>query len=141
MLVSTAVFALALSPISPASTQLNTGFLWYPQNDLTPTEVTQIHALIDTIPADAPILTQNQFFPHVSSRRNAYSIPVTPFNEAQLPQIEAYLKTIMGGCDYVLLDAGDGAQLTPVAVRLAGSDTGLREVARVGNTTLYRRTP
>jgi uncharacterized membrane protein len=141
MLVSTAVFALALSPISPASTQLNNGYLWYPQNDLTPAEVTQIHEIIDTIPADASILTQNQFFPHVSSRANAYSVPVTPFSDTQLPQIEEYLKTIMGGCDYVLLDSGDGAQLTPMAVSLAETDAGLKAAARAGNTTLYRRTP
>jgi len=141
MLVSTAVFALALSPISPATTQLNSGFLWYPQNNLTPTEITQIHEIIDTIPPDASILTQNQFFPHVSSRANAYSVPVTTFSEAQLPRIEEYLKTIMGGCDYVLLDPGDGAQLTPLAIRLAEADAGLKVAARAGNTTLYRRTP
>jgi len=143
MLVSTTVFALALSPLSPASTMLadDTYILWYPRNNLTPAEVADIHALIDTVPGDAPILTQNHLFPHVSGRINAYAIPVTTFADEQLPTIETYLSELIDRSEYVLLDASDGNPLTPQTIRLVEANPGFAKTASAGDVTLYRRQP
>jgi uncharacterized membrane protein len=140
ILVATTIFAIAFSPLSPASTQLNR-VLWYPTNTLTTAEIAETHALLSQIPEDAAILTQNSLFPHVSGRINAYAVPVTNFSDTQLPAMEEYLKTIIAESDYVLLDPRDASQLTPIAVHLAEADPGLKPVAHAGNTTLWSRAP
>lgn len=143
ILVSTTIFALALSPLSPASAQLSESpnILWYPRNDMTPSEVYGVHAMIADVPADASILTQNHLFPHLSGRLNAYALPVTPFGDTQLPAVEEYLKILMARSEYILLDLNDGNTLTPIAVRLVEADPGYKPVDSVGDVTLYRRTP
>jgi uncharacterized membrane protein len=143
ILVSTAVFALALSPLSPASTYLSddSNVLWYPRNHMTPTEVAGIHTLIDSIPREASILTQNHLFPHVSGRINAYAIPVTPFRDTQLPTIEEYLRSLMERSEYILLDPSDGNQLTPIIIHLVKADENLKPIGSVNEVTLYRRLP
>lgn len=143
MVVSTAVFALALSPLSPASTYLSdvSNILWYPRNHMTPTEIAEVHAMMATIPGDASILTQNHLFPHVSGRINAYAIPVTPFGDTQLPAVEEYLRSLMERSEYILLDSSDGNPLTPLVIRLVEADQRYKPVTSVGDVTLYRRTP
>ncbi|HIH89538.1 TPA: DUF2079 domain-containing protein [Candidatus Bathyarchaeota archaeon] len=117
----------------------DTYILWYSRNNLTPAEVVDIHALIDTVPGDASILTQNHLFPHVSGRINAYAIPVTTFADEQLPAIETYLSGLIDRSDYVLLDTSDGNPLTPLTIRLIEADLRFAKTASAGDFTLYRR--
>jgi hypothetical protein len=119
----------------------DTHLLWYPRNNLTPAEVADIHALIDAVPGDAPILTQNHLFPHVSGRINAYAIPVIIFADEQLPAMETCLSGLIDRSDYILLDASDGNPLTPPTIHLVEANPGFAKTASAGDVTLYRRQP
>ncbi len=143
MTISTAVFTLVLSPLSPASACLNASpsLLWYPDNTMTPTDVAGVHAMIDSIPRDASVLTQNHLFPHLSTRLEAYAVPVASFTPTQLPAVEEYLRDLMARSEYLLVDAADGGQLTPTLIRLIWDAGTHEEVASSGAVTLYRRKP
>ena len=140
--ISTVAFALVFSPISPASTYLNASLslLWYPDNTMTPATIAEIHAMIASIPADASVLTQNHLFPHVSTRLEAYAVPVVHFDAQQLPAIEEYLRQLIARSEYLLIDSTDGGQLTPTLLRLIKAGTH-SAVDSHGAVTLYRRAP
>lgn len=141
--VSTAAFALALSPLSPLSTNLSASpsLLWYPNNSMTPTTIGEINSLIASIPSSASVLTQNHLFPHVSTRLEAYVIPVVHFDAQELPTVEAYMRQLISRSEYILIDSTDGAQLTPTLLRLIEEAGTHRAIDSRGSVTLYRRVP
>ena len=60
--------------------------------------------LIDLIPKDASVLTQNNIFPHVSNRRDAYVFPfASTFSHSEdfESTLEAYLEKV----EFILIDA------------------------------------
>ena len=77
MLVVSIVSTVTLNPLSPFADPLaKEGVWWYPGGDLTPNENSvSLSELVNLIPSNASILTQNHVFPHVSSRINAYVLP------------------------------------------------------------------
>ncbi len=105
-LIASSLMILALSPISPASETLNRGndLLWYPPQPRITARVRETHRIIDSVPGDAAILTQNHIFPHVSDRVDAYALPVPQFSPEQQAYLENYIDTLIERCDYVLLD-------------------------------------
>ena len=106
ILLASIISITVTSPISPVSTRLNSYgyFLWYP-DPCRKTETTlELHALIDLIPGDASVLTQNHIFPHVSCRTNAYLIPARDFNAEQSEVIEGYIDWLIDKSDVVLID-------------------------------------
>ena len=105
-LLASTLMILALSPISPASEILNRGnnLLWYPPQPRITDRVRGTHTMIDSVPIDAAILTQNHLFPHVSDRVDAYVLPVPQFSKEQQAYLENYIDALIERCDYVLLD-------------------------------------
>jgi len=106
MLVASILVISILSPLSPVSSTVNSqgAVLWYP-GPAAPTERTRWTLnIIDSIPRDAPILTQNHIFPHVSDRIDAYVLPITTYTERQNRLLESYVETLIEGIDYALLD-------------------------------------
>ncbi|MCW3989906.1 MAG: DUF2079 domain-containing protein [Candidatus Bathyarchaeota archaeon] len=110
MLVASILVISMLSPVSPVSAIVNRqgAVLWYP----APAKITErtrwTLSIIDSIPGDAHILTQNHIFPHVSDRINAYVLPITTYSERQNRLLETYVTTLIEGVDYALLDLKSG---------------------------------
>ncbi len=106
MLVASAYTILVVSPISPISARLNSCgyFLWYPKPNNNPVDVARVHDVLELVPRDAPILTQNHLFPHASCSVDAYLIPVKSYNSEQTEIIELYVDSLIGRSDVVLLD-------------------------------------
>ncbi|MGD2200330.1 MAG: DUF2079 domain-containing protein [Candidatus Bathyarchaeota archaeon] len=106
LLLSSVVMITFLSPLSPLSTTLNRdrSILWYP-GPVTITDRTRwTHGVIDSIPRDASILTQNHIFPHVSQRTNAYVLPIDSFSDVQNELLESYVCSLIARSDYILFD-------------------------------------
>ena len=124
MLVASILVISILSPLSPVSAAVNRQgeVLWYP-GPLAQTERTRwTLSLIDSIPRDAPILTQNHVFPHVSDRLDAYVLPITTYSERQNRLLETYVTTLIERVDFALLDLKSADTWTLQAHRaLSGS--------------------
>ena len=106
MLAVTSLMILVLSPISPMSRYVNDGgqLLWYPRPFAVTEETRSTHEMLNLVPGDSAVLTQNHIFPHVSGRLNAYVIPISDFSPGQAELIDGYLDGLIDKCEYVLLD-------------------------------------
>lgn len=106
VLVSSSLMILVLSPISPLSGRLNEEekILWYPGPPKVTDRTRRIHELIDQIPGNASVLTQNHVFPHLSGRTNAYLLPIDDFTPESTKTLEAYVDSLIDRCEYILLD-------------------------------------
>jgi uncharacterized membrane protein len=101
------VFAIFVSPLSPVmlAFQDNTHFFasYYPPNIITHDRL--LHTIVDIVPRDASILTQNNIFPHFSSRVNAYAYPVPVIlDRAPHDAMDQYLNEIILKSDFILVD-------------------------------------
>lgn len=100
MLVVSMLFTVSVSPLSPLSAPFGKeGLLWYTNVSLAPNEnVVSLNDLVNVIPPNASVLTQNTIFPHVSSRINAYLLPFDEVNDTE------YIRFLINSSEYVLLD-------------------------------------
>jgi len=62
-----------------------------------------LHKILDLIPSNASILTQNDIFPHISGRRNAYVFPFSSTFENPTDFIPT-LRTYISEVEYILID-------------------------------------
>jgi len=103
-LMVTVLFIASTSPLSPLSASFGVGdkqLFWYPEVDLSTTEHTEsMHKLLQLIPPETSVLTQNHLFPHVSARVCAYVVPPIPRFENDTD----YLRDLIDWSDYILLD-------------------------------------
>jgi uncharacterized membrane protein len=111
MLLTSLIFAISTSPISPLAYNFSKrGIFWYPDAfHLKPqaSYVNPLHKMIDMIPANASVLTTNEIFPHVSSRANAFSIPfdMEKFLEPGRNEIiQQYVQQLVAQSEFVLLN-------------------------------------
>jgi uncharacterized membrane protein len=75
---------------------------------------TKVSQMIALIPSDASVLTTPSIFPHVSSRANAYVLPIS----ALFPPGSSFNQTLdewLSKSDYVLLDYGGGKSTAELA--------------------------
>jgi uncharacterized membrane protein len=100
-LMVTLLFTVSISPISPISNSFaREWLLWYPIISLTPNENTvSLNNLVNVIPSNASVLTQNNIFSHISSRVNAYVIPLS-----NVANDTEYIRSLISSSEYVLLD-------------------------------------
>ena len=101
MLIASMLFTICASPVSPLSAPfVNEGLVWYTYRSVAANEKTaSLNDLVNVIPSNASILTQNTIFPHVSSRINAYVLPISNvMNDTE------YLRSLMRSSEYILLD-------------------------------------
>jgi len=110
MIIVSMIFFASTSPLSPlAYTFSQSGLFWYPAPTQfkTVSYAVPLHKMIALIPPSASILTQNSIFPHVSSRINAYLVPIVMFSEPQqMKEMENYVRQVINETEYVLLDSG-----------------------------------
>jgi uncharacterized membrane protein len=101
MLVVSVLLALCASPLSPLSDPLGKeGLLWYSNASLAPNKnVASLADLVNVIPSNASVLTQNTIFPHVSDRINAYVLP-----SSDVVNDSDYVRFLINSSEYVLLD-------------------------------------
>jgi len=109
IMVSSLIFIISVSPLSPVSITLEKAkILWYPTSISTlvvNSEVESVHRILELIPRNASVLTENAFFPHVSDRINAYVIPLLTGVCEQRKFLEKYVRELIDKSEYVLLDA------------------------------------
>jgi uncharacterized membrane protein len=121
-LMVTVLFIASTSPISPISAPFGAAkdrIFWYPDMSFTPTEHTAtLNNLVQLIPSNASILTQNHLFPHLSARSNAYVIPPI----GRFENDTEYVKGLMDKSDYVLLDLWGWDPLTAMVYDLASKN-------------------
>ena len=101
ILIVSMLFTISVSPLSPLSASFaKEGLLWYPIASLEPDEQrSSLADLVAVIPPNASILTQNNVFPHVSNRPNAYVIPLS-----YVTNDTKYIRSLINNSEYVLLD-------------------------------------
>ena len=139
-LIASTVIIATLSPISPLSCAFNqhSRFLWYPDAE-PPDHVENIKLLLSQVLSDASILTQNHIFLHVSSRTEAYVLPILSLNSNQTSIVEEYIDPLIGHVEYVLLDTTLTDQWTTYARgHLEGSP--YHSATRLSRAVLYHRT-
>ena len=100
------LFAVFASPLSPLMTALNNAALF---PDYRPPVITEhdkiLQAIVDIVPRDASILTQNNIFPHFSDRLNAYAYPVALIlNRVPPDPMDKYLNETIQKSDFILVD-------------------------------------
>ena len=105
MIIASCLMSVIISPISPLSTTLNegSGVLWYPGPNKITERTTSMHGILEKIPGNASVLTQNHIFPHVSGRLNAYVLPLIQ-SENRTDILERYVRNLIEESDYVILD-------------------------------------
>jgi hypothetical protein len=102
-LIVSMVFIVSLSPLSPISeTFAAKQLVWYPTVSFFSynEDVYSLHKLLDLIPSDATVLTQNHIFPHVSNRLNAYVVPIV----GRFENDTEYIDGLINKSEYILLD-------------------------------------
>ncbi|EMR73208.1 putative membrane protein (DUF2079) [Thaumarchaeota archaeon SCGC AB-539-E09] len=105
MIIASCLMSAIISPISPLSTTLNdgSGVLWYPGPNKITERTTSMHSILERIPRNASVLTQNHIFPHVSGRLNAYVLPLIQ-SENETETLERYVLNLIEESDYIILD-------------------------------------
>jgi len=116
LLLAGLLFAVFVSPLSPLMTVFsNTGLFV----DYGPPIITEhdkiLQAIVDIVPRDASILTQNNIFPHFSNRENAFAYPVALVIErTPLDLMDIYLNDTVQKCDYILVDTVTDSSSTAI---------------------------
>jgi uncharacterized membrane protein len=100
------LFAVFASPLSPVMTVLNNAALF---PDYCPPVITEhdqtMQTLINLVPQNASILTQNNIFPHFSNRINAYAYPVELILDRAPPDLmDQYLNETIQKSDFIIVD-------------------------------------
>jgi len=108
IMISSLILIISTSPISPMSNPLmETKILWYPVTATTTIvniEIEELHQMLSMIPKNASILTQNNIFPHISSRINAYVLPPSSITQEQREILKDYVNYLINESEYILLN-------------------------------------
>jgi uncharacterized membrane protein len=107
LLVVGVIFWLFVSPVSPFLNTTNEVTIPHFSEYHLPIftdHIVRLQRIVDLVPSNASILTQNNIFPHFSNRGNAYVVPL-PQAAAYAPEaIGAYLDQLIDKSEYVLID-------------------------------------
>jgi uncharacterized membrane protein len=111
IIVVSVIFTIFTSPLSPFSYEFGErGIFWYPSPFFMETDDVQVdslHSIIDLIPSDSSVLTQNNLFPHVSSRIKAYLVPFDfsiTLEETNKEYMTNYTNQLIDKSEFILLD-------------------------------------
>jgi len=106
MLILVAVFSLFASPLSPlllTSDAMVPHFSEYTLPTIGEHEVA-LHRIMALVPSNASVLTQNNIFPHFSSRPNSYVYPLPQVFEYAPKETNEYVNQLISKSDYILVD-------------------------------------
>jgi uncharacterized membrane protein len=136
IMVATLLFTISTSPLSPMSNAfIKAGLLWYPSVDFSMNEnIRSLQELIDVVPPNASILTQNHLFPHVSNRINAYVIPSSYFEGS-----EEYIDSLMNKSEYILLDMSSMDNMTKIVMTEITTNSSFGVYALGSDAILFKR--
>ena len=131
------IFFVVASPVGPVVSVIypNYASFSYGRNERALSEV------LTTIPANASILTQNNIFPHVSNRVQAYVIPSVYLNTGLSNLSKRFANQILDEVDYILVDNATDGFSTSFALSLLENRTDfvLKEAQDNGTILLYQR--
>jgi uncharacterized membrane protein len=134
------LFIVSTSPISPfATTFIDDAIFWYPSLRPLDERVESLHEIIELIPPNASILTQNHVFPHVSNRLKAYVIPIARWTTPMNAPVINYLKRLIDESEYVLLDLGHRGNSTLFVFEEITDNDHFGVYAFAGKTVLFKR--
>jgi uncharacterized membrane protein len=109
ILVVAVVSALFISPLSPllkpSGSQTPPYFSDYSVPTLGPHEIL-LQKAVKLVPPDASVLTQNNIFPHFSSRSDAYVYPLDwMIQSSSRTEIQNYIEGLFQKSQYIMVDA------------------------------------
>jgi uncharacterized membrane protein len=111
LLLAGLIFMVFVSPLSPVFTAFTANLadadVFF--SDFHPPEINDhtkmLQRVINLVPEDAPILTQNNIFPHFSSRTNSYVYPISVYIEKAPPEaMNQYITELFEKTEFVLID-------------------------------------
>lgn len=108
IIVVTLIIIVSVSPLSPLSQAFtkSNSFLRYSQPYASGNFVDTLHEMINLVPQNASVLTQNNIFPHFSDRENAFVLPtIQASSTAEISSLTSYVKQEVNLSDFVLLDS------------------------------------
>jgi len=106
LLVVVIIFALFASPLSPLlfTSEISVPhFSEYIVPSIGPHEYT-LQRMVNLVPQNASILTQNHLFPQFSSRLNAYVYPLPQAFKYAPKEMNDYTDQLLMNSDYILID-------------------------------------
>ncbi|HVP92822.1 MAG TPA: DUF2079 domain-containing protein [Acidobacteriota bacterium] len=112
LLIVALIFMLFASPLSPLlqTSGVNIpSFSTYTLPSVGDHEST-LQSIIDLVPSNASILTQNNIFPHFAQRSNAYAYPLPDAFEFAPNNVTKYADQLIMRSDYVLVDTKSDAE-------------------------------
>ncbi len=137
LMVFSVIFFVVASPVGPVVSVLYPQYasVSYGNHEGALTE------LLATIPPEAPILTQNNIFPHVSNRGQAYVIPSIHLNTGVRELAINFTKNVLNDVEYVLVDSATDKLSSSFALELLANRTDfhLEQTKDSGSILLYHR--
>lgn len=106
LLIVGVLFSLIASPISSLLTTPNIPILYFSEYGApNVTEHTIIlQKIVNLVPSNASVLTQNNIFPHFSNRLNAYVLPLQGAMKFAPNEMNLYVDQLLNRSDFVLVD-------------------------------------
>jgi uncharacterized membrane protein len=139
MVVVGLLFTICTSPISSISkyfVQQSTAF-YSPLEFSLDKNKESLNNLLKLIPPDGSVLTQNKIFPHVSSRTEAYIIPLVDYGKPD--EMQRYVEQLLDKSDYVLLDLSSMTLMDESILDRVSQDSNRAVYALGGNALLFKR--
>ncbi len=106
MLVLAFIFTFFISPLSPLLTTLRTSPPYF--SDYYPPSIGRheelLQMIVNMVPENASVLTQNNIFPHFSNRIDAYVYPISEVTEYAPNEILNYIDGLFKISEYVVID-------------------------------------
>jgi len=137
MMLFSLIFFLIASPVGPVVGVLypNYAAVSIGEHERALSEV------LTTIPANASILTQNNIFPHVSNRVQAYVIPSIHLNSTVRAEAISFTNQTVQEVEYILVDKTTDPLSTSFVLSLLANNTDfyLKESMDNGSILLYQR--
>lgn len=107
ILILSLLFSIFISPLSPLLTTFRNNplsFSDYQLPSITSHEL-MLQTIVNHVPKNTSVLTQNNIFPHFSSRINAYVYPIGLVLERAPPdKMNWYLNNLTQKSEYILVD-------------------------------------
>lgn len=106
LLIVGVLFSLVASPISSLLITSNTSIFYFSEYGApNVTEHTiMLQKIVNLVPSNASVLTQNNIFPHFSNRLNAYVLPLPSAMEFAPNEMSLYVNQLLNRSDFVLID-------------------------------------
>ncbi len=138
IVASSLIFVVLVSPFSPLVALFPTNYKHASLGD----HERMLNEILESVPNDASILTQDNIFPHVSHRLDAYVIPDRWLHSGDIREIAAeFVNRTLDQVEYVLVDSKTDELACEVVLPLLSTKPQFSLVSSQDNGTilLYRQ--